>query len=129
MYQVVEPNPSNVEFFRNAVSQNPEYNKIEFKWYTGFFETFCNEFKQEEIEINKFDFVHFVRCFYHINSAKAFDHTYYHLLAISGIMRGVGENDNAFWPKMMHFFADHKMEHEHGVLYYRPSQHACDFCI
>ena len=112
MYQVVEPNPSNVEFFRNVVSQNPEYKKIEFKWYIGFFETFCDEFRHKEVELNKFDFVHFVSCFYHINSVKAFEETYNHLLASNGIMCAIGENKNAFWPKMMHFFADHQMENE-----------------
>jgi hypothetical protein len=112
LYQVVEPNASNIEFFRNVVSNNPEYKQIRFKWFTGYFEKFCEDFKENEAEVNKFDFVHYVRCFYHINSVKAFDHTYNHLLANNGIMCGVGENENAFWPKMMQFLADHKMEHE-----------------
>lgn len=112
LYQVVEPNASNIEFFRNTVSNNTKYSRINFKWFTGTFERFCDEFKSREYEPNKFDFVHFARCFYHIDSVKAFDYTYDHLLAKNGIMCGIGENDNSFWPKMMQFLANHKMEHD-----------------
>ena len=38
--------------------------------------------------------------------------TYDHFLAKNGIVAVVGENEGAFWPKVMHFLADHKMTHE-----------------
>lgn len=112
LYQVIEPNSSNIDFFRNAVKDNPEYKQIQFRWYNGTFDKFCTDFRTRETEDNKFDFVHFVRVFYHIDSVKSFDRTYAHLLAKNGIMCAVGENEDAFWPRMMHFLADHKMEHE-----------------
>merc|ERR1712150_238821 len=111
LYTVVEPNSANVEAFRKLVGEQPHFNRIQFKWHTATFEKFCDEFKGREKEENKFDFVHFVRCFYHIDSAKSFDRTYNHLLTKNGIMCGVGENENAFWPRMMHFLADHKIDH------------------
>jgi len=112
VYQVVEPNPSNMECFRKAVTNNQDFKRIKFQWYNGFFEKFCDDFKQKEVEVNKFDFVHFVRVFYHIDSVKGLDRAYEHLLAKNGIMCAIGENENAFWPKMMHFLAAHKLEHE-----------------
>jgi len=112
LYQVVEPNSSNVHTFRSRVENNPEYSRVKFQWCVGTFDKFCNEFRYRENEDNKFDFVHFVRCFYHIDSVKTFDQTYSHLLAKNGIMCGMGENEDAFWPKMMHFLNERKMEHE-----------------
>jgi len=112
LYQVVEPNAANVELFRNRVESKPEYRRVKFLWCTGTFDKFSYDFKPRENEDNKFDFVHFVRCFYHIDSVKTFDQTYNHLLAKDGIMCGIGENEDAFWPRMMHFLAERKMEHE-----------------
>jgi len=112
LYTVVEPNNANVEAFRKSVSERPEFRKVQFKWHTSVFEKFCEDFKQREYESNKFDFVHFVRVFYHFDSANAFDRTYNHLLARNGIMCGMGENENAFWPKMMYFLAKHKIDHD-----------------
>lgn len=112
LYQVVEPNVANVDTFRSRVENKPEYKRIKFLWCTGTFDKFYNDFRFRECEENRFDFAHFVRCFYHIDSVKTFDETYNHLLTKGGIMCGVGENEDAFWPKMMHFLAEHKMEHE-----------------
>jgi len=112
-YHVVEPNPENVQAFKNRVEHKPEYQRVKFQWYTGTFDQFVNDFKSKATEeANKFQFVHFVRCFYHIDSRQTFDTTYKILLAKQGVMCGVGENEDAFWPRMMHFLAEHKMEHE-----------------
>jgi len=112
-YQVVEPNSENVQAFRNRVAHKPEYARVTFKWFTGTFDQFVADFRPRAAqESSRFQFVHFVRCFYHIDSEKAFDTTYQTLLAQHGIMCGIGENEEAFWPRMMHFLASHKMEHE-----------------
>jgi len=112
-YHVVEPNAENVQAFKNRVEHKPEYQRIKFQWFTGTFDKFVNDFKPKaREEANKFHFVHFVRCFYHIDSRQSFDTTYNTLLAKGGVMCGVGENEDAFWPRMMHFLAEHKMEHE-----------------
>ncbi|XP_057294297.1 histamine N-methyltransferase B-like [Hydractinia symbiolongicarpus] len=112
VYQVVEPNPSNVKFFRDAVTDKESYSKVKFNWFQGFYEDFLEEFKKTESEENKFDFAHFVRCFYHIDSVKGLDTTYQHFLAKNGIVAVVGENEDAFWPKNMLFLNDHGMKHE-----------------
>merc|ERR1712150_455685 len=95
-----------------GVTKDTKYNRIQFKWFTGTFEKFCDVFKSKETETNKYDFVHFSRVFYHTDSAKAFDRTWNHLLAKNGIMCAIGENEKGFWPMMMKFLANHKMEHE-----------------
>jgi len=112
VYQVVEPNPSSVDYFCGVATKNENFSKVTFKWFTGFFEDFLNEFSKTETEENKFDFVHFVRCFYHIDSVKGLDTTYDHFLAKNGIVAVVGENENAFWPKQMIFLNEHEMKHE-----------------
>ena len=43
---------------------------------------------------------------------KGLNVTYDHFVAKNGIVAVVGENKDAFWPKMMHFLADHEMTHE-----------------
>jgi len=111
-YIVVEPNSANVESFRKFVSEEPNYERVQFKWHTCTFDKFCDGFRQKTSESNTFDFVHFCRCFYHFDSVKAFDFTYDRLLARNGIMCGLGENENAFWPRMMHFLQKHNIEHE-----------------
>lgn len=112
-YHVVEPNSQNVETFRKRVENQPQYARVKFQWFTGTFEQFVADYKPKVTqEANRFQFVHFVRCFYHIDSRESFDTTYNTLLATQGVMCGVGENEDAFWPRMMHFLAEHKMEHE-----------------
>jgi len=111
-YQVVEPNPNSVEFFKSTVSKNVNFNKVKFEWYTGFLEDFYTEFQKKESEETKFDFVHYVRCFYHIDSVKGLKLTYDHFLRKNGIVAAVGENEGAFWPHMMVFLNDHEMKHE-----------------
>lgn len=113
-YQVVEPNADSIEFFKQSVIKNDNYNKINFQWFHGFLEDFIKEFQQNQNEIEKkgFDFVHYVRCFYHIDSVSGLDKTYNILLRKDGIVAAVGENEGAFWPKMMIFLNDHEMTHE-----------------
>ena len=160
MYQVVEPNPRSVEYFKGVVSKDKALSKVTFQWFNGFFEPFCDQFRNDGSP--KFDFAHYVRVFYHIDSVSALKTTYeviiflnflnlfvmyvkpfysnglvvklskkfsglifqyvsnilrlsltsQELLAKDGIVAVVGENENAFWPRMMPFLAKHGMKHE-----------------
>jgi len=117
VYQVIEPNANSIEFFRKSVMKNDNYNKIQFEWYNGFLEDFVTEFSQDNKDVSdpeeeQFDFVHYVRCFYHIDSVSALEKTYNILLRKNGFVGVVGENEGAFWPKMMIFLNDHEMTHE-----------------
>ena len=113
VYQVVEPNPKSVEYFKGVVTKDSSLAKVSFQWFNGFFEAFCDEFrKSTDIDSNRFDFAHYVRVFYHIDSVSALQTTYDELLAKDGIVAVVGENENAFWPRMMRFLAKHGMKHE-----------------
>ena len=86
VYQVVEPNPESVDYFRGVVTKDDNLSKVSFKWYTGFFEPFCEEFKKTDNQEARFDFAHYVRCFYHIDSVSALKITYDDLLAKDGIV-------------------------------------------
>ena len=48
LYQVVEPNPNSVKTFRGVVENNENYSHVAFKWFTGFFEAFLEEFSKIE---------------------------------------------------------------------------------
>ena len=110
VYHVVEPNPSTNS--RKIVEERNEYERVQFKWYTGYFEQFCDEIKTRTSEADRFDLLHFVRAFYHIDSEKAFDYVYQNLLVRNGIMCAIGENGDSFWPKMMYSLADRQIEHK-----------------
>ena len=116
VYQVVEPNGNSIEFFRNSILKNDNYSKINFQWYHGFLEDFITEFTKRKNGLNEeeeqYDFVHYVRCFYHIDSVSALEKTYNILLRKNGFVAAVGENEGAFWPKFMIFLNDHEMFHE-----------------
>lgn len=112
VYQVVEPNPASVEYFRGVVTKDDNLSKVTFKWFTGFFEPFCDEFRKTASEETRFDFAHYVRVFYHIDSVSSLNTTYGELLAKNGIVAVVGENEGAFWPKNMMFLSEHEMKHE-----------------
>jgi len=64
VYQVVESNLESVDYFRGVVTKDDNLSKVSFKWYTGFFEPFCEEFKNN------------------------------YLLAKDGIVAVVGKNEN-----------------------------------
>jgi len=112
VYQVVEPNPESVEYFKGVVTKDDNLSKVTFQWFTGFFDPFCEEFKKTASKDTRFDFAHYVRCTYHIDSVSALQVTYEHLLRKNGVVAVVGENENAFWPRMMPFLAKHEMKHE-----------------
>ena len=113
VYQIVEPNLKSIEYFKGVVTKDPNLAKVNFKWYNGFFEPFCDEFrKSDDVDANRFDFAHYVRVFYHIDSESALKTTYDELLAKDGIVAVVGENEDAFWPRMMRFLHEHGMTHE-----------------
>ena len=111
-YQIVQPNLHNINRFRNIVDENKDFENISFEWFTGSFIGFFNKFKESAIDINKYDFVHFVQAFYEIDSTQALEDTYNHMLALDGIVAVIGEDKTSFWGKMMHFLDDHKMEHK-----------------
>lgn len=48
VYQVVESNLESVDYFRGVVTKDDNLSKVSFKWYTGFFEPFCEEFKKAD---------------------------------------------------------------------------------
>ena len=106
----MEPNSSSISFFRNRVADDDRYSKITFQWFEGYFEKFLDKFLSEKEE--KFDFIHFVRCFYYMDSIKCLNQSYDSFVSENGIIAVVGENENAFWPKMMKFLDDHDMRHE-----------------
>lgn len=112
IYQVVEPNQAEVDYFRGVALKDERLSKVTFKWYVGFFDAFCEEFIKEGDATKLFDFAHYVRVFYHIDSVSALSMTYDNLLAKDGIVAVVGENEGAFWPKNMIFLSDHGMKHE-----------------
>ena len=60
----------------------------------------------------KFDFMHYARCFYYFDSVTALDKTYNTLLRKNGFVTVVGENEGAFWPKFMIFLNDQGISHE-----------------
>ena len=117
LYQVVEPSNDSIEYFRRSILRNDNYSKINFQWYQGFFEDFVAKFVQDHKGVSdegeeKFDFVHYVRCFYYFDSVTALDKTYNTLLRKNGFVTVVGENEGAFWPKFMIFLNDHGISHE-----------------
>ncbi|XP_047142170.1 histamine N-methyltransferase isoform X1 [Hydra vulgaris] len=109
VYHVVEPNNSSITFFKNRVAGDNRYNRIKFEWHEDNFESFLNKFETEKK--GKFDFIHFVRCFYYMDSVVCLNQTYDNLISENGIIAVVGENENAFWPKMMVFLDNHNMIH------------------
>jgi len=112
VYQVVEPNQAEVDYFRGVVTKDDNFSKVTFKWFVGFFDAFCEEFEKDQNEDKFFDFAHYVRVFYHIDSFASLNITYDQLLAKDGVVAVVGENKGAFWPKMMIFLSEHEMKHE-----------------
>jgi len=95
IYQVVESNLESVDYFRGVVTKDDNLSKVSFKWYTGFFEPFCEEFKKADSnKEDHCDFAHFVRYFYHIESVFGLNITYNYLLAKDGIVAVVGKNEN-----------------------------------
>ena len=117
LYQVVEPSNDSIEYFRRSILRNDNYSKINFQWYQGFFEDFVAKFVQDHKGVSdegeeKFDFVHYVRCFYYFDSVTALDKTYNTLLRKNGFVTVVGENEGAFWPEFVIFLNDHGISHE-----------------
>lgn len=117
LYQVVEPSNDSIEYFRRSILRNDNYSKINFQWYQGFFEDFIAKFEQDLKDVKdegkeKFDFVHYVRCFYYFDSVTGLDKTYNTLLRKNGFVTVVGENEGTFWPKFMIFLNDHGIPHE-----------------
>lgn len=117
VYQVVESNSDSIEYFRKSVLPNDSYSKISFQWYNGLFEDFISEFEQSikgvsDEEEEQFDFVHYVRCFYYIDSVSALDKTYNTLLRRNGFATVIGEGEESIWPKFMIFLNDHEIFNE-----------------
>ena len=117
VYQVVESNSDSIEYFRKSVLPNDSYSKISFQWYNGLFEDFISEFEQSikgvsDEEEEQFDFVHYVRCFYYIDSVSALDKTYNILLRRNGFATVIGEGEESIWPKFMIFLNDHEIFNE-----------------
>ena len=117
IYQVVEPNMDHIENLRSSVLRNEYYKKINFLWYHGGLGEFINKFTKEnegaiDEEERQYDFVHYARVFYYVDSVSALDKTYNILLRKHGFVAVVGENEGSFWSKMMVFLNDHEMFHE-----------------
>jgi SAM-dependent methyltransferase len=110
-YQIIEPNTENVQAFRNRVAHKPEYNRVKFLWFTGSFDKFVADFRPRGGS-DKFDLVHFVRCFHHMDSRTVLETTYTTLLGKQGFMCAIGENEEAFWPRLMKFLAQQHTPHE-----------------
>ena len=112
VYEVVEPNQAEVDYFRSVVIKDDSLSKVTFKWHVTTFDEFCDGFDKDSREDKGFDFAHYVRVFYHIDSISSLNVTYEKLLSKGGIVAVVGENEGAFWPKNMIFLSDHEMKHE-----------------
>ena len=117
IYQVVEPNLDHIEYFRSSVLRNDYYSKINFLWYHGGLEEFINKFTKEnegvkDEEEQQYDFVHYARVFYYVDSVSALEKTYSILLRKYGFVAVVGENEGSFWPKIMVFLNDHEIYHQ-----------------
>lgn len=108
-YQVVEPNASNVEHFKKIV--DGKFPAVTFQWHTGTFEDYVETYKADKSP-SKFDFIHFVRMFYHVDTVSTLTITMKTFKANGGFVAVVGEAENAFWPKNMHFIAKHSLVHD-----------------